>query len=364
MLSAIAFVLLNCTGLLLAIKRGPFWALIVYVNIYFNPPLYAINWWTAFLPFQRWSLLTSVILIISLIIHREKASPRKLMNTKWLFIFTFLSILITYTSGLHYADSSYTYKLITYCITAYIIVRSINNVEQYRMLCLFIIILASNLSLNAYLHASRVNSRLEGFGTADTANANHFALLLVNIIPFAIPFIFYGKRYEKIICLACLPFLLNAFILCNSRGTTVAFILGIILVFLALPDKAIRKYIFLIVLTGLPAFIYMADAQFIERMETLLLSSEAMDDDDASNELSSGRTVIWEYGFLMAKDNPFGAGPNAFKHLARDYMPAEILNFTKGEGKGVRGAHNTYLQTVVEQGIAGLIILLLLMFST
>ena len=196
MLSAIAYMAFNCTGYLLALLRGPFWGVLVYANVYFNPPIQAINWWTSYLPFKRWSLLTSAVVIISLFLHRDKVSSRKLASINWLFAFTLLSILISYTFAMFPEDvSRYTYKLITYCITAYIIVRGIINLQQYRWLCLFIIGLASNLSLNVYLHGSRAGDRLEGYGTGDTSNANHFAILLISIIPFTIPFIFHGKWY-------------------------------------------------------------------------------------------------------------------------------------------------------------------------
>jgi O-antigen ligase len=218
--------------------------------------------------------------------------------------------------------------------------------------------------LNVYLHGSRAADRLEGYGTGDTANANQFGVLLISIIPFTIPFIFHGKWYERLICLLGLPFLINTFILCNSRGAAVAFILGLMLVMLLLPDKVIRRYILLGVLVSIPTLIYLADAQFIDRMETLMSTKDAASDEDDIAQLSSGRTVIWGYGLDMAKDYPMGVGPNGFKKLARFYMPPEVLTFTPGKENGSRAAHNTYLQTLVEHGVIGLIIILLMMLHS
>ena len=365
MLSAIAFMIINCAGYILALSKGPFWAIIIYANIYFNAPIRLVNWWAAHLPFHRWSLLTSLILFISLFLHRNKVSSRKLASIKWLFIFTLISILISFTYA-PFPDvaKEYTYKLVTYCITAYFLARSITNIQQYRFFCLFFIALVSNISLNAYLYGNRINDRLEGAGIADAFGSNEFALLLVNVIPFTIPFLIHGKLYEKIICIIGLPFLINAFVLCNSRGMSVAFILAVILVSFILPDKVIRRYIFLLILVSIPTLIYLSDAQFIERMESLLQTSDAMSDDAASAQLSSGRTVIGGYGFNMAKDNLLGAGPNSFKSLAHLYMPPEVLTITPRNKQGVRSAHNTYLQVLVEQGIIGLFILLSAMIHT
>ena len=146
--------------------------------------------------------------------------------------------------------------------------------------------------------------------------------------------------------------------MCNSRGASVAFVLGLILVSLMLPDKVIRKYILLTILVSIPTLIYLADEHFIERMGSLMSTNEAASDETEIAHLSSGRTVIWGYGYTMAKDHPFGIGSNGFKKLARFYMPPEILTYTAGRVNGVRAAHNTYLQTLVEQGVIGLIIIL------
>jgi O-antigen ligase len=58
----------------------------------------------------------------------------------------------------------------------------------------------------------------------------------------------------------------------------------------------------------------------------------------------------------MVWDHPLGAGPESFKQLARFYMPQEILTFHPGMEYGIRAAHNSLLQVLVEQGFLGEII--------
>ncbi|MCU7923843.1 MAG: O-antigen ligase family protein, partial [Candidatus Thiodiazotropha sp. (ex Dulcina madagascariensis)] len=86
--------------------------------------------------------------------------------------------------------------------------------------------------------------------------------------------------------------------------------------------------------------------------------------EDALNELSTGRVAIWMYGLEMAKDHPLGVGPEGFRELSRFYMPEENLTVHPGAEYGVRAAHNSYLQVLVEQGVLGLIVYMIICFYT
>ena len=128
MLTAFAFMAINFIGFLLALVRGPFWGLLVYANIYFNNPDPDINWWAAYLPYSRWSLITSAVLIASLVIHRDKISKHKLTSANWTFIFLVLSTIITFTIAFDQDDAiQHTYALLTYSIVVYCIIRSIKD---------------------------------------------------------------------------------------------------------------------------------------------------------------------------------------------------------------------------------------------
>jgi len=243
-------------------------------------------------------------------------------------------------------------------------IRSIKSEEQLRLFFLSIVLLAGHLGMEAYLHGKRINDRLEMIGAGDAFNSNELSLLLAAIIPLVFVFIKNGKRFERIIALGSLPFILNAFILCNSRGSALAFVGGVIISVIFVADKQIKKGMVILLIAITPIFLYLTDDAYIERFSTLLGFSSAMEDEAAAQTLSSGRTEIWLYGFEMAKDHPFGVGPNGFKKLARFYMPKEVLTFKNGSSQGVRSAHNTYLQIIVEQGILGIVIWCLMCLHT
>ncbi|MDH3972748.1 MAG: O-antigen ligase family protein [Deltaproteobacteria bacterium] len=357
MFYALGFLLINFASYFLAISRGPFWGLFAYMNIYFNSPQEIINWWTLYLPFHRWSLLTSLVLFVSLAIHWGKTSDHKFRNARWVYVFLALSAVVCFTNAFNPKDANqYLYSLLTYSIIVFILIKSITSVDQFRLFCLSAIVFAAGLSVKAYLTGKRVHARLEYGGSADAYGSNEFSLLLAGIIPLMLPFFKSGKPYEKIICILSLPFLLNALVLCNSRGSFIAFAGAIVIATIISFDKEITRYFLVLLMLGLPLLLYLSDEYFIDRLSSLVGADEAIESVEGARELSSGRTEIWSYGIDMAGDNLFGAGPNAFKELARFYMPEEVLTFHPGAKYGVRSAHNTYLQVLVEQGVLGFIV--------
>jgi putative inorganic carbon (hco3(-)) transporter len=360
MLTAILFMTFNCVGYVLAIFINPFWGLLVYANVYFNAAEPQLNWWASYLPFTRWNLLTSVVVFISLFLHRDKMSSTKLNNVIWAIAFLCLSTLITFTIAVNQDASHYNYLLLSYCITMVLLIKGIKEFNQFRWICFIIIIYATKLSVTAYLYGKRIHSRLEYHGTADASGSNEFGLLLAAIIPLLLPYIFKGKWYEKMVAILSLPFLLNAFILCNSRSAMVALGASVMICVIFFADKRMRKILLICFVFAVPLFIRLVDPAFIQRAQSLIFSEETLTNQEQSNEVSSGRTEIWRYGTKMIKDYPFGAGPNGFKSLARFYLPDEILTYKNGEDYGQRSAHNTYLQVLIEQGPLGLLIFLLM----
>jgi putative inorganic carbon (hco3(-)) transporter len=357
MLSAIAFVLIVFALCIMALARGPFWALLAYVLIYFIAPVSMINWWADFLPFSRWALLSTAVLLASLFIHRKKCSDRRLGSARWIFAFFGLTLLITVALAVNPGNAyPLLYTLFTYCLIVVLMIKTIGDENQLRTLLLTMVILAGYLSVNAWLHGRRVNDRLEGIGSVDSFGANEFGLLLASLVPFIAVLLINGRKHERIIALMATPFILNAFILCNSRGAAVAFIGAIGLSALIFADRRIRRGLLGISLAAIPVLLWLMDDAYMERITTLLGANQAVAEqsEEELNTLSSGRMEIWGYGMEMAVDHPLGAAPDGFRDLAHLYMPPEILVDKGITGYGRRAAHNTYLQVLVEQGLLGL----------
>lgn len=341
----------------MALARGPFWALLSCAVVYFNSPQEDINWWAGYLPFTRWSLLSSAILIISYLLHKDKIAKIKKGSFIWSVCFCILTAMITVYSSVNVPDSNrFLFQLISYTIICFCIIKGIITTQQFKYFILVIILFASSLSFKAYVYGERINARLENIGINDSFGSNQFALLIASIVPFAIPFILKGNWWQRLFCLSTFPLIVNAFVLCNSRGAFVAAALSFFISVCFFADLKLKKIMVFSFIIFIPLFVYLSDEYLIDRLATLLEAESAMQSESQAIELSSGRVEIWGYGFQMVKDHPFGAGPNAFKSLARLYMPAEVLTYHNGSDIGIRGAHNTYLQVLVEQGVLGLFI--------
>jgi O-antigen ligase len=362
-ITAIVFLIVTVLFWVFSFTKGPFWALMAYVNIYFNSPLPHINWWATYLPNLRWSFIAFIVLAISMMIHRKELASFEMPTIKWIYVFLLLTFVVTFTNAVNFTIAKWhTYMLFTFCLTVFVLIKTVSTLGRLRYLLLFILILTMNLSFKAITEGKRVHARLENIGTVDTFGSNEFGLLLVGILPFVLPFIFKGERYERIICILCVPLLLNAVILTNSRSALVALVCAFFYGFLFTANSKIRKYIIVALVCVLPAFLYLADDYFIDRMSTLLISDATSTSE--LNRVSSGRWAVWKHGIEMVKDYPFGAAPGGFRALAHFYMPEEELIFKPGMPYGVKAAHNSYLLVLVEQGFFGAFVFIYLCLST
>jgi len=215
--------------------------------------------------------------------------------------------------------------------------------------------LAALLSLRASFEGEFVHGRLEYTGPADAASSNEFGMLLAAMCPLLLPFLLKGRWYERVFAAAALVLFLHALVMCNSRGALVAFA-GAAVYGLYATRGRMRLIVAGACVVAAAATLYLASEYFVQRMSSLW--STNLSSEEAVNDLSTGRVAIFRYGLAMARDHPFGAGPDGFRALSRFYMPAENLTVHPGALYGVRAAHNSYLQVLVEQGILGLLVFL------
>lgn len=367
MITALLFIIINFTSYFYALKKGPFWGLFAYVVIYFNAPDTDINWWFVYVPDLRWSLLSAIILLISTVIHRDKLSTHKFSYGYWVFIFYILTQIITLTIAVDPINASiHSYYMLTYSIAVYFFIKSIANFNQLRLLILTIIGLAANLGIVAIFEGKLVRDRLENIGPADAYSSNELGVLLAAIIPLILPYLFRGRKHEKVICLLSLPLLISTFIKCASRGAFVSFVFSIVYVFFLIANNKVRKYLLIGAILFLPVFMIIANQSFRSRMATLW----ELDDKSSHasmNKLSTGRTGIWRDGLRMVNDYPLGAGPDGFRALSRFYvtfMASSERSSSLGYEYKVRAAHNSYLQVLVEQGYLGFCVFMIICFGT
>ncbi len=337
----------------MSLIKHPFWGVLGYIFLYYNSPSPDINWWASSLPQIRWSFLAAAIILVSLALHSEdtnKFNPIEMPNLRWFVGLAVLMIFLLPFAVNKQAAPVKLYDFVRYLIVFVFVVESVPDMNRFDLLIWLIFICCLNLSWDAYIHPEyRHHGRLEGIGTPDSTDANMFASVLVASVPFLIREILFENWKRKVVVAGISVFVLNAIILCSSRGALFALIfVGFSLILLE-KDRRAKKKIIVVVAVAVVMFISLLDPIFIHR---LLVTSEGGDATGA------GRTEIWHYGLMMSRQHPLGVGGDGFKYLSPNYMPERLLT------GGVRSPHNTYLKVLVEQGGIGLILYLCAWGST
>jgi hypothetical protein len=318
-----------------------------YLFVYFIPPLATIYWWARPIPDFRWSLLSVFILMVGCILHANQLNKISLVSVgaaKWLVAYLFLSLIISFFAVDSDRSFERCYDFFRYIVVLLLIVKCLKTEAQLKHTVLLILLCGFFLGYQAYI-TPRHGGRLEGVGIPDAFDANGFALLLGTMAPLGLPALMSKNKWLIYSLPVSMVFILNAIILCNSRGSTLATFFAVCsIVWFTNITKFRIKMVFLGLL-GACLFLYLADPVFLERIQTLKTSGK--------EDRGSGRLEVWEHGLEMLHDYPLGAGGDGFRILSPFYMPESLLT-----NKGVRAAHNTYLLVAVEQGYLGLAIYL------
>ena len=197
--------------------------------------------------------------------------------------------------------------------------------------------------------AKLTGGRLEGIGGAETKTSNGLANHMIMVLPFFNNMFFYGNKWEKIAVVLAAPWVLNAIVLCNSRGAFLGLLTLVIMAFVRAPKKNRKKMLVGMMLGGI-LFAYLADDRFWERMDTL----------NQGTEKSSGRVETWTGALELIKDHPLGVGGEGFVYLSPVYIP-EIVAAHHGASRSV---HNSYLKVATNYGIQGFTLYFLFIFGT
>jgi hypothetical protein len=187
----------------------------------------------------------------------------------------------------------------------------------------------------------RTAGRLDNVGGPDSQNDNGAAGHLLTVIPFVALYVLTIKRMSYRIGAAVGgAFIINVFILCNSRGATLGLVAaGVAAVLMA--GKGRRKKLIMVGIAGVAALLFLADQRFIARQQT------TTNPQDGS---AQSRIEMWKAGLEMMRDYPLGGGGRAFHILSPRYIP-EILAKDDAEE---RASHNTYIELGTEWGIQSL----------
>ncbi|HPD19289.1 MAG TPA: O-antigen ligase family protein, partial [Candidatus Goldiibacteriota bacterium] len=336
--SAISILCITLISSLIYPPYRNFYSIIVYVLfISFSTFLYIIRYkFSKEVAYNETPVDNLLFLFFIWHIISTMFATNKIVSLNTTVIF---SVLLAFYYVIHNYAKIF-YKNILWILFSVAAVLSIYGIYQY--------FFGFNYTLN-YLYSnpaeisSDIISRLKSNRIFSTfIYPNTFAGFLIMIIPVAIGFTKNEKKY-RIFLVPLLLLLTFALLLTKSVGAFISLILSMILIFFLVSDKSIKNFksflicFFLIILL---IFIFVIKDRGIH---------------DIISSFSAKYYSIIKMLRVSADYLLFGSGPGNFEEV---YNAAGI-----NKSGYLKYAHNIIMQTTIELGIPGIIILLLILFS-
>ncbi|MFQ5598026.1 MAG: O-antigen ligase family protein [Nitrospiria bacterium] len=352
--TALFWLIAYTSGSVLALFNPVYGIYTYFLDYYAHPPL---RWWGKGLPHLRWSFIAAIITLAAFFLHRRKLPPLTLKShpqTRWLICLFLTALAVSPFSVWPEKNWESLLELGKLIVLYFLIINTVRTRTDFRILILLHILGGLYWGYDAFSNPHRVAGRLVNIGGPDTLNDNQTAAHLLILLPLAGVNLISGKWWEKAISILAIPFLINTFILCNSRGGFLA-LLGMSVMALIIAKGKARFHAALGIVAGAAIFFFLVDPQFISR-QLSTLEYEA----DTS---ATGRLDSWIGALELIRDHPLGTGGGGFDYLSPIYIP-EIVEAHREKGYRYRTVHNTYLLAGSEWGVLGLIFFLSFIGST
>jgi len=355
-ISLIIFVVAFTAGLGLALFRHPVYGLYTYVAIFYvHPPS---RWWAESLPDLRWSLLSAAVTLLAVLIHNPNPGRPSWLSTapgKILLVFA-IWLWIQMAWALDVDEQRTAAVLFTkYVILFFLVYRLIDTPAEVRRFLM--VHVAGCFYLGWLAYGVDVSGRLEGVGGPGIDEANALAAQLATGVAAAAMFILVERRYVQWLCVLSTAFTLNGVVVAGSRSAFIALLFGGLALWYFKP-KAHRGLFYLFATLALTLFAMVAHETFWERMSTITTAVEDRENADIS---AQSRLALIDAQWRMAAEYPFGAGHRGTAVLSPQFLEEQYLAAPDNPGEiAQRSSHNTFMTALVEQGIPGAIMFLLI----
>ena len=337
--------LLVFIGLLIAAFQRPVFAVSLYMLTFFLSPRFW--WWGDAVQGYRWNFYSGLILLV---VSFLVAAPELTGRARTLFHISLAIIanatIVNFTIAGNSDVSFESYELLVkFFVLAYLIYRTVRTDVDLQIVMMSILLGAAYIGFECTFNGRGdiVGNRLEGVGAPGATTANHFASLMVTLLPLLAPFFLAGRLWCKVLVVCLAPLIVNVVLLCNSRSAFLGAIVSAVVFVMMSPRKIRSKAIKVVALGGFGVFLLLGDARIIERFVSTFAAEE---DRDAS---AQSRLDFAKAGLGMVADYPLGAGGNGFKKVhGLKYLRAG------GVSEVARAVHNGYINEACEWGIQGL----------
>ena len=347
----VTWIVVYVGGMVLSVIH-PMYPMISYLTFYYAPP--HVNWWGRYLPDLRYSLIASGGIVAGLFMKTGSLEPVARDRNRalpWLMLFGANTVLVTLWAFDRARSWEWTLAFLKLILLSVLIPATVRTPLHFDAFGAAHIAGASYWGYKAWDDPKRSAGRLENVGGPDTQNDNQAAGHLLTVIPFVALYVLTEKRKVRRAAVAVAgAFIVNVFILCNSRGATLGLIaMGLAAIMLA--GKGKRVKLAGAVAAGAVAVLLLADPEYISRQQTTT---------DPNDNSAQSRLVMWRGGYEMVKDYPLGGGGRAFHILSPRYIPSILEKDDREE----RSPHNTYIQLATDWGVQGMVLWLLFMAAT
>ncbi len=331
------------------IVRPVFGVALYMLTFFLSPPFW---WWGDPIEAIRWNLISGFVLLGAAALCPSPEGCGKVQNL-WLIALAMIlnATFVNFAIGGNSEESSEAYVMaVKFFALMYMIYRTVRSVSDLQIVMLSILLGAAYIGYEATINGRGdiVKNRLEGVGAPGATTANHFASLMVTIMPMVAPFFLAGKTWMKVLVVCLAPMIVNVVLLCNSRGAFLAAI-GSAIVFIVVAPKVVRaKALRVVAVAALGVFMMLGDGRIVERFLSTFAGSEVRD------RSAQSRFDFSQAGLQMIADFPLGAGGNGFKKV-------HGLKYLRETGASdiPRAVHNGYINEACEWGLQGLLLRML-----
>ena len=352
-ITALGFLAVFSIGCLVALKR-PYVGLLLYFFVYYmHPPG---KYWGSFLPEMRWTLIVALITLVSTFMHEKNLKNwLKPKETKWLLaLFAYVCLQMTWVNypSLHQEYLVLLFKLL---ILYFLIVTLVNTEKRLIGVVIANAVGAAYIGLNALQTHQR--GRFEAAGLPGIEDGNLLAIHLIPIILMTSVIILTNikKKYLIFIPLALIA---NLFFMTGSRGGLVGlFVAGLFFVWYSPKEKKgqVIKWAGAAVILGS----MLLGPLILERLNKVISADQTEEIDKSAY----SRFVIIEAQWEMFKDSPIlGFGHRGTLIQSPYYVPEEYMTQTKVGGR--RASHNITMAFLVDHGVIGSFIFLVLIVTS
>jgi O-antigen ligase len=352
-LTALLFLILFLVGSLAALVRHPIFGLMTYVAVFYvHPPA---RWWGQgpFMEDVRWSLAAAGVTVLAMLLHRPVQPTVQLRKTAamW-FLLAFIGwIAIQSNWALDAEAHAYLLGLyLKFAIVIWMICRCIDTEPHLRLFLWTHVAGCFYLGWLAYF--TYMGGRLDGVGGPGIDEANAAALQMTTGVFVASSLFLVGGLIARTALLLMLPFMVNGLVATISRsGFLAAFTGGLAYVFSA-PVKY-RRRVWVLAALAAAMFAVLSNQVYWDRISTIQYAGQEVQGVDTG----SGRLEIIKAQWRMFRLRPLGCGHWCTTVLSPDYLDEKYL--VRGEA---RASHNTLMTMLVDHGIPGGVLYVLMLF--